>query len=377
MAPFSMFLALQPHLAGAWGLTNTATGWISSAYFGGYMLSVPLLVSLTDREDARTVWLGSTALSCAAALGFGLFAEGVWSAALFQFIGGASLAGTYMPGLKVMADRIGATIHPRYVAFYTTSFTVGSSASFYAIGQLADWLPWRAAVAAAAAGPAAAWLLALVLLRPVAAHPHADGAAGHHWRTVARSSDALRYVVGYACHTWELFALRAWLVPFLSFCEATQGRAAFAAHASIAAIVSLVGVPASLVGAELTTMMERRRLIRTVMLMAAAFSAVCGWTASTSWTAIVAASILYNALISADSAALTSGLVAVSPPGSRGTAMALYSTAGFGAAWAGSFAIGALLDLLGGQSAMSWTVAFALMGAPNLIGVLALLGARR
>ena len=98
MAPFSMFLALQPHLQDAWALSNTATGWISSAYFGGYMVAVPLLVSLTDRYDARDVWLVSTAFALVAAAGFGLLAAGVWSAVLFQFLGGASLAGTYMPG---------------------------------------------------------------------------------------------------------------------------------------------------------------------------------------------------------------------------------------------------------------------------------------
>ncbi len=39
MMPFSMFLALQPRLQDAWMLSNTASGWISSAYFTGYMLA--------------------------------------------------------------------------------------------------------------------------------------------------------------------------------------------------------------------------------------------------------------------------------------------------------------------------------------------------
>ena len=41
MTPFSMFLALQPRLQDAWTLSNTVSGWISSAYFTGYMLAVP------------------------------------------------------------------------------------------------------------------------------------------------------------------------------------------------------------------------------------------------------------------------------------------------------------------------------------------------
>jgi hypothetical protein len=57
--------------------------------------------------------------------------------------------------------------------------------------------------------------------------------------------------------------------------------------------------------------------------------------------------------------------------------MALYSTAGFAAASAGSFAVGALLDLLGGESILNWTIAFALIGAPNVVSAVVLRRASR
>ena len=393
MAPFSMFLALQPQLREAWHLSNTATGWISSAYFAGYMVAVPILVSLTDHYDARTIWLYSTTIAVAAAAGFSLLAEGPRSAVIFQFLAGASLAGTYMPGLKLIADRITGPLHPRFVALYTTSFTIGASASFYAVGQLDAMLHWRTAVAIVAIGPAAAWLLAYVVLRPLnaatdpasvetaagrqAGSEKRDLTPGHRWRTVARSTDALRYVFGYACHTWELFAVRAWLVPFLAFCEVRLGGSGLGGPASLAAVISLVGVPASLAGAELTTRIDRRRLVMSVMLASAAASVMFGLSAATVWPLILIASLVHSATVSADSAALTSGLVAVSAPESRGTAMALYSTAGFAAASAGSFAVGALLDLLGGESILNWTIAFALIGAPNVVSAVVLRRASR
>ena len=52
--------------------------------------------------------------------------------------------------------------------------------------------------------------------------------------------------------------------------------------------------------------------------------------------------------------------------------MAIYSTLGFAAASAGTFAVGLTLDLLGGQSVMSWMVAFAIMSLPNLVGAFAI-----
>jgi predicted MFS family arabinose efflux permease len=373
MAPFSMFLALQPNLKLEWSLSNTAAGWISGSYYAGYMLAVPLLASLTDRYDARSVWLAATAIGAAAAAGFALAADGLWTAFVWQFLAGISLAGTYMPGLKMIADRMPGVPHPRHVAFYTTSFTIGSSLSFFAVGQLAALYPWRVAIGAIAAGPVVAWLLGCFGLRAASlARGHAE-AGDRHWQQVARSGSVMRYVLAYACHTWELFAMRAWLVPFLTFANLAGAPAS---ATTLAALVGLVGVPASLAGAELSARLDRRRLVVSIMLLSVAISLLFGLSSSQPWYVVLALGVLYSAFISADSAALTSGVIAVSPPRSRGTAMAIYSTAGFAAASAGSVAIGVVLDLAGGQSSATWAVAFALIGVPNLVGAAFLLRGR-
>jgi MFS family permease len=184
---------------------------------------------------------------------------------------------------------------------------------------------------------------------------------------VFASADTMRYVVGYSAHTWELFALRAWIVPFVTFCAASLSAPPVTA-ATIAALVALVGIPASMAGAEGTSRVERRRLIVLVMVLSVAVSLLVLPSSLMSWPLVIAAVVLYSALISADSAALTSGILHVAPPASRGTAMAVYSTLGFAAASAGTFAVGALLDVMGGQSLASWALAFSLMSAPNLLG---------
>jgi MFS family permease len=372
MTPFSMFLALQTELQDAWALSNTALGWISSAYFTGYMLAVPVLASMTDRVDARSVWLAACALAGIGCLGFAWFADGPASAFLLQLITGAGLAGTYMPGLKVITDRLAELPRPRHVAFYTTSFTLGASLSFWIVGQLDARVDWRWAVAGAAVGPVLGCLLVSTLLRRAPVMHHPDAHARGHLRAVLRSADSMRYVVGYAAHVWELFALRAWIVPFVVFCERLRGTSPPLAVATIAAVVSLIGVPASLAGAELTAHVQRRHLIVGVMVLSIIASLTVVPGAHGSWVLLILAVCGYSALISADSAALTSGIVAVAPPASRGTAMAIYSTLGFAAASAGTFAVGYTLDLMGGQSVRSWMVAFALMAAPNVIGVLVL-----
>lgn len=368
MAPFSMFLALQPLLQREWALSNTTSGWIASAYYAGYMLAVPVLASLTDRWDARTVWLSAITLAAAGALGFGMLATGPLTAVLFQAIAGAGLAGTYMPGLKVIDDRLPGMLHPRLVAFYTTSFSLGSSGSYFLVGQLLQQFDWRTAIAAVAIGPAVAWLLIYLTLDRVAPAPHTrTDATGGRWRDVLQSADSMRYVAAYACHMWELFGMRAWLVPFLVFCTALHGPT-FATPTTLAAMLALSGIPSSFVGAELSARFERRYVVIAIMLMSATTGIIVGAVASQAWALILSVSVLHHALVMADSAALTSGLVAVSPPQSRGTAMALYSMTGFAAASVASLAIGGVLDLLGGQSETSWALAFVVMVSSNFIG---------
>ncbi len=369
MTPFSMFLALQPVLQHEWGLSNTESGWISSAYYAGYMLAVPVLASLTDRVDARAVWLAAAATAVAGAFAFATLAHGMWTAAAAQIVAGGGLAGTYMPGLKVMADRMRPA--PRHVAFYTTSFTAGAALSFWTIGRLAAHAPWQAAVLAAAGGPFVGCLLVVALGR-VRVATASEISTASHWRAVFGSPDTIRFVAGYAAHTWELFAVRAWLVPFLSFVASARGGAGTLRATTLAAAVSLIGIPASILGAELTSRIGRRRVVVGTMLAAIACSLLVVPAALAGWPALVAMTFLYSCFISGDSAALTSGILAVAPIASRGTAMAVYSTVGFAAASAGTFAVGVLLDMLGGQSFPGWAFAFAIMSVANVVGAIAI-----
>jgi MFS family permease len=68
----------------------------------------------------------------------------------------------------------------------------------------------------------------------------------------------------------------------------------------------------------------------------------------------------------ADSATLTAGLVAATPPSQRGAAMAIYSLLGFGAGFAAPMAFGFILDLAG-SGALAWGLAFGSLGLGGLL----------
>ncbi len=147
----------------------TEAGWISGAAYAGYMAGVPLLVSLTDRVDARRIVVTFALSPVSSSLGFALLAAGPWSALAFSVLNGLALAGTYMPGLKALTDRIEARRLSRYQSLYTATFSVGTSLSLLQAGLVPNgWLGWPAAFAAAGIAPLLAAALIAWRLRPLA-----------------------------------------------------------------------------------------------------------------------------------------------------------------------------------------------------------------
>ena len=98
--------ALLPQLMPRWSLTNTEAGWITAAFYGAYMLSVPVLVTLTDRFEAKFVYLFGVAATLVGHALFGTVVDGFWSAFWARALTGLGWAGTYMTGVKLLADQV-------------------------------------------------------------------------------------------------------------------------------------------------------------------------------------------------------------------------------------------------------------------------------
>jgi len=91
------------------------------------------------------------------------------------------------------------------------------------------------------------------------------------------------------------------------------------------------------------------------------------------WIATLFIAAIYNVVVMADSASLTSGLVQESDPAQRGAAMALYSLAGFGAGFVAPVVFGLVLDSTGGEgSPLAWTMAMGALGVGGLVWALRL-----
>jgi MFS family permease len=354
MLGFSTFAALLPQVRDTWSLTNTQAGIIGGMFFAGYIASVWYWTGLTDRTDARRVYAAGAVLTAAGSIGFGLLARGFGSAVVFQALLGTGIAGTYMPGLRMLSDRTSGLRQSRSMAIYTASFGVGAAASLALAGAVAAIAGWRAAFITGGVGPVLAGVLVLALLTPMSsATPRATAAAIPlaTWRDILRRRSVVGYTLGYTVHCLELFGSRGWAVAFLTFSSSLQlGGSGFPWRPqSIAAVVNLLAVGSSIAGNEIAQRLGRRRWILFAMAASGTSGIVLGVSAPWHWPAVVALLVLYALMVNAESATLTVGLVSAAPPQLRGSALGLYSLAGFGGGMLGPVIFGAALDAAGGR----------------------------
>jgi MFS family permease len=142
---------------------------------------------------------------------------------------------------------------------------------------------------------------------------------------------------------------------------------------TVSTVAGLVGMAASFAGNEMAVRFGRILIVRLMMMTSAVMAAIIGFAAELGYGAMVALTLVYNAAVLADSAALTAGAVEAADLHRRGATLALHSLCGFAAAAVGPVALGLVLDLTGGAgTAASWGWGFASVAAVGVLGPLAL-----
>ena len=365
---FACYAVVLTTLQDEWLLSNLQSGLIASAFFLGYMLTVPLATALTDRVDAKKVYLIGGLLASLSLLGMGLFAYNFWTAVIFMALNGAGLAATYMPGLKILSDRVQTGELTRHIAFYTAFFGIGTGFSYLCSGWILSAMGWRYVFGVIALGPFTAFLIVLLFI-PALTHEKWHGPMRirlrdifpvDKWRLVLQDKTASGFIFGYTVHSIELFASRSWIVAFFAFCAIASGETFFITATTLAGIINFFGVPSSILGNEIALKMGRQKWICFVMVMSAIFGIALAVSTGQSWWLIVALAIGHAIFIMADSATLTAGLVVSAQENIKGAAMGLHSLMGFGGGLLGPAIFGFVLDLTGSRSSqISWIWAYA------------------
>jgi predicted MFS family arabinose efflux permease len=362
--------ALLPRLAPLWGLSNSEAGWITAAFYGAYIAAVPVLVTLTDRVDAKRVYLTGVALTIAGHGLFGLFADGFWSALAARAIAGIGWAGTYMTGLKLLADRVDARLLSRATAGHAASIGISGSLSFLCADLLAGAAGWRGAFYAAAASAVLAWII-VALAVPAAVRPAAPAAGGtFDFRPVLRNRSAMAYAVVYGIHTLEMAAVRGWGVAYLAFVAATTGEPSrYLTPAAVLTLLGLLGTLASLLGNEAAIALGRRRLIGAALIASMLCACLLALAGPTSYLVAAVVLLVYGPVIWLDSASLTAGTAGSAEPSRRGATLAVHSMLGYIGGFLGPLLVGWILDLGGGMSRLSWSAAFLFVAALSVVAL--------
>lgn len=366
--------ALLPALIAEWSLSKTEAGWITGIFYAGYAVSVPILVSLTDRIDPKRIYLLGVGSITVSTVGFAWFAEGFYSACLFRALWGIGWAGTYMPGLKALSDLIEGPQQSRAVSAHAASVGISGAASFLIAETVGAWYGWRWGIGVGAVGAGLSFLLVFCVL-PNRQPNRSVGRRGAllDFRPVLRNRSALAYSIGYLVHTWEMSALRSWVVTFLTFAALYSGGGSKVfTPAVIAMCLGLVGTATSVGGNEAARRFGRARYITFVMSLSIVMALGICFSSGVSYGLAAALCLLYAGIIWADSSTLTAGTVGSADPERRGATMAVHSTLGYFGGFLGPLVLGVSLDLAGGDSPMAWGVAFMHLSVVVLFGLIVL-----
>jgi predicted MFS family arabinose efflux permease len=365
---------LAAFLIPEWHLSGAQAGLLAGSGAAGYMLTVPILATLTDRIDARKILIAGSALSALGTLLFGLLASGLWSGAFFNALAGIGFAGAYMPGLKALTDRLAPGDSSRAITLYTSSFSFGVGLSFLVSQLVAEGWGWRSAFLVTAFGPMV-MLSVCLLLQPVKPKP----AQGRllDFAPVFRNTQAMGFVLGYGAHCFELYGIRTWIVAFWTFVTLKNPGSSILTPVVVSVLFSVLAMPASILGNEFALRFGRHRAITVVMLSSAVVALLIGVFADQSPWFLLPLVLIYAVTVPADSGALTSGMTMAANPSYRGATMATHSTVGFGLSALGAWIVGVALDAAGGAlSASGWMAAFSVLAAGILLGPVALYRSR-
>jgi MFS family permease len=371
MLIFQTYAATLPVLWTAWGMSAVEAGSVSTGFQAGYAVSLLCFSALADRVGARRVFLWSGWLSAVVALVFALVARSYPSGLALYTLVGLSQGGMYTTAIMLIADRYPPPRRGAAVGWLLASSSLGYALSLLVSGLALRQGGYALAFVLTGTGPTIGIVLAWLALRATPNRVHARAQGLRFGGEVLHNRPAVRLILGYTFHSWELLGMWAWTPAFVAAALGAAGSTVLRAAelgAFMSAAFHLTGLVASSSMGKLSDRLGRRAVLVAMAATATGCSFTFGWLIGWPLALVFAVGALYAFTALGDSPVLSTAVTEAVSPSYLGSALALRSLLGFGAGAIAPLAFGAVLTATNppGPTPATWGWAFVTLGLGGL-----------
>lgn len=352
--------AAVPQLQKVWSLSDSEGAWLTISVQLGFITGTFLYAAsnLADRFNARKVFFASAVAGAAFNACFAWLAEGIFSAALFRFFTGVTLAGVYPVGMKIVASWFQSGLGWR-LGILVGSLTFGK-ASPYLIELLVPSPDWRARVSSASIASLTGGVLVIALLGD---GPFLKGRARFDPAMLLKvfRHRPFRYTAfGYFGHMWELYAYWSLIGFYLSARFASSSWEGWVPLLAFLAIGA--GVLGCFGGGWLSRRYGERRVALVSLMVSAACCALSGFAFDLPPVLLMIFVLVWGVFVISDSPQFSALAARLSPPAYTGTALTTQNGLGF------AVTIFSIQLLPIAASSIHWQWAFTLLTIGPLLG---------
>ena len=363
--------AIAPELKRAWSLSESAAAWLTNGVQIGFVIGA-LAASLFNLPDLIRMnrLMAASALLAGISNAAMLLEPGPTGAVLCRVVTGFALAGVYPPALKLVSTWF---ISGRGLALAGVigAITAGSSLPHLFRG-MSSAVDWHNVIALSSGATIVGAVIFLLFTRE---GPYPFGKALFDLRQIGRVLKDRNLILvngGYLGHMWELYAMWAWLLAYLTAALGDGGEG-MSHEASLLTFIAVAsGVAGCFAGGVLSDRFGRTATTAGMMIVSGICALLIGFVFDGPFWLLALVVIVWGISIIGDSAQFSAAVTELADRNYIGTALSLQMGMGFALTIFMIWLMPHIAAFLGG-----WRWAFVLLAVGPAFGATSMLMLRR